>query len=305
MIINKAALSAFFQGLNASWDIGARSVTPEWQVYAMLRTSTTKEEVHRWFSRFPVMRKWIDEKSIKALAAYTYSLTNDSYEATIEVDRDDIDDDILGDYAIAAKAAGISATEWPDILVSEVIKAGFTSLCFDGQFFFDTDHPLQNSDGVTTTYSNKLTAPLSAATAALASASIGSAINIMEGYLDTEGQPLNLKPGTLVVGPNLRETAFKLANQDELDDQSKNPNKGMFNVKVNQRLGWTTQWMLMADHPLFKPFVFQQREAAHFVQMQDPENPEVFLRKKFHYGNEARGTAGYSFPQLAIASTGA
>lgn len=305
MIINKASIDAFFQGLNAQWDIGARSVTPEWQDYAMLRKSSTARELYRWFSRFPTMRKWADEKLIKSLAAYTYDLQNEDYEATIEVDRNDIKDDLFGDYSDAAKAAGISAMEWPDLLVAEAIKNGFTSLCFDGQFFFDTDHPLQDSNGTTSTYSNKLSAVLSAATAAAASASIGTAINMLEGYTDTEGQPLNLSVGSLVVGPNLRETAYKLANSDQLDDQSPNPNKDMFDVKVNKRLGWTTQWMIMAEHPVFKPFVFQEREAAHFVQMTDPETPDVFLRKKYHYGNEGRGAAGYSFPQLAVASTGA
>ena len=46
MIINKASIDAFFQGLNAQWDIGARSVTPEWQDYAMLRKSSTEKEKH-------------------------------------------------------------------------------------------------------------------------------------------------------------------------------------------------------------------------------------------------------------------
>ncbi|MBW2688312.1 MAG: Mu-like prophage major head subunit gpT family protein [Deltaproteobacteria bacterium] len=305
MILNKASLSAFFQGLHVDWSLGAKSVVPEWSDYAMLRKSTTTKEIYRWFQRFPIMRLWIGEKMIKALAAYKYELENKPYEATIEVDRDDIEDDIYGDYADASKAAGISAMEWPDILVADVIKAAFTALCFDGQFFFDTDHPQIDSTGTTVTYSNKITAVLSATTAASASASIGAAITKMETFADTEGQPLNLAAGTLVVGSALRETAFKLANQDELDDQSKNPNKGMFKVKVNKRLGWTTQWMLMADHSYFKPFVFQERKKAHFVQMIGTETEEVFKRAKYLYGNEGRGAAGYTFPQLAVGSTGA
>lgn len=305
MLINRSTITEFTRGLHAQWRLGFEGTAPEWQEYAMYRKSTNETEVYRWFERFPMMREWVGEKLIKSLAAYKYELTNKPYESTIAVSRRDLELDNYGDYAMAAKAAGISAQEWPDVLVALIIKSAFTSLCYDGQFFFDTDHPQINSDGVTTTFSNKMTAVLSAATAAAASASIGTAITMLESFTDAEGQPLNLTAGTLTVGSPLRETAYKLANQDELDDQSKNPNKGMFKVKVNKRLGWTTQWMLQADHSFFKPFVFQELKAAHFVKMDSPETEEVFKRATYLYGNEGDGAAGFTLPQLAVGSTGA
>ena len=36
----------------------------------------------------------------------------------------------------------------------ELLKSGFDSPCFDGQNFFDTDHPLEGADGATVTVSN-------------------------------------------------------------------------------------------------------------------------------------------------------
>ena len=43
-----------------------------------------------------------------------------------------------------------SSSGHPDELIFNLLKNGFTSPCFDGQNFFDTDHPVIGEDGVTT-----------------------------------------------------------------------------------------------------------------------------------------------------------
>ncbi|MEO8531360.1 MAG: Mu-like prophage major head subunit gpT family protein, partial [Deltaproteobacteria bacterium] len=42
----------------------------------------------------------------------------------------------------------------PDEIVFALLRAGFTTNCFDGQFFFDTDHPTTLSDGTQSAVSN-------------------------------------------------------------------------------------------------------------------------------------------------------
>jgi phage major head subunit gpT-like protein len=76
-----------------------------------------------------------------------YSLTNKDYENTIGVNRNDFDDDNLGIYAPMFTNFGLTAQQFPDTLVWPLLKAGFTSLCFDGQYFFDTDHPVLDANG--------------------------------------------------------------------------------------------------------------------------------------------------------------
>ncbi len=39
---------------------------------------------------------------------------------------------------------GKSAAEFPDELTFNLLRAGFTTNCYDGQLFFDTDHPVIN-----------------------------------------------------------------------------------------------------------------------------------------------------------------
>src|SRR5690606_27387688 len=61
--------------------------------------------------------------------------------------RDDIRDDNLGIYRPLFEEMGMSTAAHPDRLVFELLKNGFTELCYDGQPFFDTDHPVLDEDG--------------------------------------------------------------------------------------------------------------------------------------------------------------
>ncbi|OZA18509.1 MAG: hypothetical protein B7Y02_01430 [Rhodobacterales bacterium 17-64-5] len=41
-----------------------------------------------------------------------------------------------------------------EMLVFALLAAGFTTNCYDGQFFFDTDHPILDQNGNATTFAN-------------------------------------------------------------------------------------------------------------------------------------------------------
>ncbi|SPW34063.1 Mu-like prophage major head subunit gpT [Edwardsiella tarda] len=62
------------------------------------------------------------EKCVKALAAFKYSITNDDWETTIEVDRNDLEDDQTGQYALKAKSAGRAAADLPDDIVFALVN---------------------------------------------------------------------------------------------------------------------------------------------------------------------------------------
>lgn len=70
-------------------------------------------------------------------------------ENSIRVKRENIEDDQIGQYSVIAQAFGQQVAEFPDTLSFPLLVAGFTTLCFDGQNFFDTDHPMAGG-----TYSN-------------------------------------------------------------------------------------------------------------------------------------------------------
>jgi len=113
------------------------------------------------------MRKWIGDKVAKVFEAFKYTIVNDDWEATVVVDRNDIEDDTLGIYAPQAQMAGYSAKQLPDEIVSDLKNNAFASKCYDGQYFYDTDHPVGEEK---TSTSNKGTAALSGASLANANA---------------------------------------------------------------------------------------------------------------------------------------
>lgn len=67
---------------------------------------------------------------------------NKDFELTLELERNDILDDQYGLFNPVAEEIGRSSRKWPDQQLIKLIKAGTTTLCHDGQNFFDIDHPI-------------------------------------------------------------------------------------------------------------------------------------------------------------------
>jgi len=167
-IITPALISALFTGFNANFQ-GALDTAPS--VMAKVATvipSTTASNTYGWLGQFPQLREWIGDRVIKDMAANGYTIPNKPYESTIAVKRSDIEDDNLGIYAPLFTEMGRAAATYPDEHIFKLLKLGITTLCFDGQNYFDTDHPVYpNVDGTGTAVptSNLLT-PASGAVAA-------------------------------------------------------------------------------------------------------------------------------------------
>lgn len=300
MIINKSSIQLIFVNLLATFNKAFEAAPNVWQKIAMEVPSTGSRNDYAWLDNFPAMRKWIGEKQIKALAAHNYTIINDDYEATIEVDRNDIEDDNLGIYGPQAQMAGFSAKQLPDEIVVALYNLGFVNKCFDSQYFFDTDHPVAGGS-----VSNKGTAALTIATLATATASYGAARTAMKLFKDDEGRPLNITPNVLLVGPALEDIARVLLTNERLEDGKQNPYKGTAELVVDARITSATAWFLLDTTKPVKPVILQKRKAPVFVQQIGEEAENVFMRKKFRFGAEARMAGGYGFWQMAYGSTGA
>jgi phage major head subunit gpT-like protein len=299
MLINKAALVAVFTALKTTFNNAFTATPSTWQKIAMEVPSNSGQNDYTWLSKFPKMRRWIGAKVVKALEAYKYVVVNEDFEATVEVDRNHIEDDQLGIYQPQAQMAGYSAAQLPDELVYEVVSGGFTKRCYDGQYFYDTDHPVGAAS-----VSNKITVALSNATLAAAQASYGAARTAMKKFKDEEGRSLNITPNVLLVGPTLEDMARMLLTNDKLADDKPNPFKGTAELVVDGRIESDTEWHLLDTTKPVKPFVYQPRKKPVFVSQTNPEAEDVFNLKQYKFGAEARAAAGYGFWQLAFGSTG-
>lgn len=299
MLVNKSSIQAAFVALKTLFNNAFTAAPSTWDKIAMKVPSSTGSNLYAWLSAFPKMRRWVGEKHVKNLQAYSYSVVNEDWEATVAVNRNHIEDDQLGIYQPQAQMAGFSAKQLPDEIVYELVNNGFTALCYDGQYFFDVDHPVAGAS-----VSNVGTKALSVATLAAAQASYGAARTAMRRFKDEDGRPINVNPTVLLVPPALEDTARALLTVDRLEDGKSNPYKGTAELVVETRLTSDTAWFLLDTSKPVRPFIYQERKAPVFVQQTDPEADDVFSRKEYKFGAEARAAGGYGFWQMAYGSTG-
>lgn len=301
MLVNKETLHSIFTGLKTIFNNTLKAMPGNWQATAMEIPSDAEGEDYAWIGRFPKMRKWIGDKVIKNLKAGKYYKANEDWETTIAVKRNHIEDDRLGIYNTQSQQAGEAASELNDIIVDDLKNKAFTETCIDGQYYYDTDHPVA---GVSV--SNKGTMALSCATKAAAVASYGVARAAIMNLKDEEGMSLRLVPDTLEVPPSLEATARTICEAAELDDKSPNPFRGTATVLVNPALESSTVWMLhVTKKASVKPFIVQMRKKPTFVSQTSEDNDDVFSRAEYKFGAEARATGLYGYWQLSYGSTGA
>lgn len=308
-MLTPALLQAFFVNQDMRYQNAYAKHVPYWQTYAELVPSTTETMIHHWLAQQPRMVEWIGEKKINQIKARAYPLTNKDWEHTYDVDRNKLADDQMGIYARAPETQAEVAARWPEDLVTAALINGTTALGYDGQYFFDTDHPVDIDDSSLGTYSNLNTsAPFNETTYAAAKAQ-------MRSFKGEGGVSLQVMPTVTMVGPSNEAAAKKVLQANTLVTSVRNVAgseivaaaagtnvwQGDTILYVNERLVDDTAgaWYMFSTNRL-APLVFQQREAPHRISILDPQNPLVFNQKKFAFSIEARGTAGYTLPFLAI-----
>jgi len=154
MIINKGNLTTLFVAFKAAFAAGLGQAGSQWQQIATSVPSATGTEEYGWLGAFPNMREWAGDRVINGMASHGYSIKNKSFEMTVGVPRPAIEDDQYGIYSPMMTEMGRAAAAHPDQLVFNLLKAGSSSLCYDGQNFFDTDHPVLKADGSVESQSN-------------------------------------------------------------------------------------------------------------------------------------------------------
>lgn len=149
MIRNAANLATLGVGFNAAFKNGLGQTTSLYSRVATSVPSTTGANEYGWLGQIPNVREWVGDRVVNGIETHDYTIKNKSFELTIAVKGDDIDDDNVGIYGPLFTEMGRSATAHYDLLVFPLLKAGFTTPCYDGQNFFDTDHPVLAEDGET------------------------------------------------------------------------------------------------------------------------------------------------------------
>jgi phage major head subunit gpT-like protein len=263
--------------------------------------STSDHETYKWLGTVPKLREFGTGRLTQGLRTESYSITNLKYEATIEVDRDEISDDQTGQIRLRVAELAQRAATHKDYLISQLLTGGETSgnNSYDGVSFFNAAH----SSGASSSQSNTISADAADADAPTTDefkAALQAAIGQMLAFKDDQGEPMIISASGLacVVPTSMLFTASEAINASIVDDSS-NALRGIARVVSLPWLSDKSKWYLLKTDGVVRPFIFQDREPVEFnAQTQDSD--EGFRREKFLYGVRARYRMAYGYWQFGV-----
>lgn len=144
MIVSIQTLQALRTGFKALFQKGLGLAKPKSDVFTTEVASTTKVETYGFLGDMPIFRKWVGEKRWKSIKEKAYQLINDAYESSIGIHKHKIQDDNLGLYGPIIQGWGEESGALKDRLCFDALANGHQRPCFDGQNFFDDEHPVGN-----------------------------------------------------------------------------------------------------------------------------------------------------------------
>lgn len=284
---------------------------------SMYVTSNQLSEEYGWLGMSPAMREWVGGRQAKGLREEAFAIRNKKYEATLEVNTDDLRRDHTGQLMIRVdEMADKAAVHWNSLLTALII-AGESTDCYDGQYFFDTDH----SEGSSGTQTNDISVDISAlpvgsafhgSTTAPAVEELNLAImqgvRKILGFKDDQGDPMNelAREFTIMVPLPFWETAAAALGNKMLansrDNTIQNLSGMRFNLIVNPRLTWTTKFAVFRTDGTTKPFIRQEEVPIQVDAIAEGSELE-FNEHKHHYGIWASRAVGYGYWQHACLVT--
>lgn len=157
MLVNAANITLLSAGFSTAFQGGLEQAPSDYGQIATTVPATVKEQTYAWLGKMPGVREWLGPRVVQNAAASDYSIKEKAWELTLGVDRDDIETDNIGIYGPLFTEMGRSTGALWDQLVFGLLKNGFSTNCYDGQYFFDTDHPVLDQEGVPQQVSNMTT----------------------------------------------------------------------------------------------------------------------------------------------------
>ncbi len=279
---------------------------------SMLFTSDQESEEYNWLGQSPVMREWVGGRHAKGFSENGIVIKNLEFEATIEVLLRELKRDKTGQIMTRIRElAQRTQTHWASLL-SKLIKDAESSICYDGEYFFDTDHE-EDKSGV---QSNKISVDIStlpvahhgsvsAPSVEEMQAAILEGIKQILGFKDDQGEPMNELANKFVVmtPTSLWLPAKNAVHSSAINNGTSNilVNAGDLDVAVaaNNRLSdWTDKFVVFRADGEVKPFIRQQEEDVN-LDAQAEGSPIEFNEKKHQYGVSCSRNVGLGYWQHA------
>ncbi len=261
--------------------------------------SDTDQESYGWLGANPTMNEWKDQRQYAAIKAYSQTLKNVSYEGTLEVDREAIEDDKFSLYPPRIRTLANEAMRHINETVVSKLDAGATDLAYDAVAFFADTRTIGDSANI----DNLLSGSYSNSGDEIRAA-VRLADSTMMLYQNDKGKPMGLQIDTIVC-----PAAMYIPIIDALFTPgiagSPRPEAGLVSRDRVFKSPWidddVENWYILTTQTVeVKPLILQMRKDPEFVAMDDPKSSHVFKNRSFLYGVDDRFVVGYGDPRTAI-----
>lgn len=277
-----------------------------------LFNSDQASETYPFLGQVPRMREWIGGRQAKSLSGNSLTIANKHYEGTLDIALTDLRRDKTPQLqARISEFAGEGEAHWGTLLSTLLLNAPST-VCYDGQYFFDTDH----SEGLSGTQDNDIQADISTFPAAVHGSvtapsneemqqSIIKGIAQILSFKDNQGRPMNsnAKQFMVVVPLNLWIPAIAAVSAVTTSALQQNVNPNLLNgfninVQMNPELTWTDSFAIFRTDSPIKALI-RQEETATQLKMKDENSEYAFDNDAIQIGIDAWRGADYGLWQRA------
>ena len=272
--------------------------------------SNQEIETYKWLGMSPAMREFAGARQAKGWRENGLTVANKVYENSVRVSVDALCLDKTGQILARIDELAQRAALHPMKLISDLIIAAESTACYDGQYFFDTDH----SEGDSGSQSNDITFDISdAGTGGTAAAptpltiqrAVLAGVAQMMGFKDDQGEPMNETAAEFIamVPPTYMGPTVTALSSRMLANTEDNPlagGAGGFRVTpvVNPRLTWTTKLAVFRTDGSVKPFIWQEEESTSLQAIAEGSEMET-LNREHMYGATRICNAAYGYWQHA------
>ncbi len=293
MEANQGNLDSLYIGYKASFNQGLRNIISWFELISQMESSATGAEQYFFREELAKMREFKGEHIFRTAGFLGFLLANKTWSDAVRVPIEAIADDTYGKYNGLVEEMGEAGAMLPDDLGLTLVEGGEAAVCYDGQFFFDTDHPVSFFDSSLGVQANLLT------TKPLTAANLQIAIAAMAAFKDATGRRMKIRPNILMVPSGLEVVARQLTEAALLGGGDTNvlTNFGL-KVLVNGDLSSQDDWYLLATTRRVKPFIMQTREKVKITRLDRPQ--DVVEKREAKYIADGRANAGYGRWQLAL-----
>lgn len=275
-------------------------------------TSDQDSEEYAWLGMAPQMREWIGGRHAKGFRDNGITIKNKHYEGTLEVKVKDMRRDKSPQVmARINELADRTNSHWASLL-STLITNGESTVCYDGQFFFDTDH----SEGDSGTQSNDIAVDISTLPTQVQGTvtqpsveefqqSILQGVTQIHSFKDDQGEPMNEGASDFIVMvPTalafIARNALAMPRGTGVSEQM--ADDVTVRAAMNPRLTWTDKFAVFRGDGSVKPFI-RQSETGVMLKAKAEGSEFEFDNDAHQYGVDAWRNVGYGYWQHACLVT--